>query len=118
MSRISSPNPREPWLDARTGQVSRYWLRFLNDLFREIGGSREASTVPAENVTPSLSPYTYTATSSGMLIVRGGMVRKIEYGRRSEFFSDGSTAGTYYISAGDQLRVTYDDAPSMTFIQV
>lgn len=38
MSNLSAPVSREPWLDPRTGQVSRFWQQFLQDLFTRVGG--------------------------------------------------------------------------------
>lgn len=118
MSRLSPPNPREPWLDPRTGYVSRYWLRFLNDLFTLSGGSVDRVRLPPVPVSVGPSPFVYEPGSSGLLIVAGGMVTKIEYGRTDQFFSDGSTAGSYSIAGGDKLRITYETAPTVTFIPV
>jgi hypothetical protein len=38
MSNVSFPNTKQPFLDPNTGQVSRVWLMFFNDMFRRIGG--------------------------------------------------------------------------------
>lgn len=35
---IAMPNPREPFVDPETGQVSRFWYRFLSDI-RGSGGA-------------------------------------------------------------------------------
>lgn len=70
----------------------------------------------ALDVAPSASPFTFTADRSGIAIVRGGVISMIEFGRNGSFYTDGSTAGSYNLSAGDQLRVTYSTSPDFTFV--
>lgn len=48
MSKLAPPNPREPWLDPRTGMVSMYWLRFLNDLHTRVGGQVSRTLVEVQ----------------------------------------------------------------------
>lgn len=39
MTNLSAPISREPWIDPRTGMVSRFWQQFLTDLFLRVGGA-------------------------------------------------------------------------------
>ena len=71
---------------------------------------------PAQTVTPSGSPYTYIAPSDGGVMVTGGTVTLLEYGRHSTFVSVGLLAGSARILRGDSIRVTYAVAPTITFM--
>jgi len=70
----------------------------------------------SSTITPSVSPYTYTATSSGFVIINGGTVSLIEFARNASFIAVGLLAGMFPVGIGDQLRVTYAVVPTMTFI--
>lgn len=72
---------------------------------------------PVSGVTPGASPYTYTAPNDGNIIVQGGTVTVIELGRNGTFATTGLTAGVVPMKRGDQLRVTYAVAPTMTFFK-
>lgn len=49
------PAPRVPFLDERTGLVSREWFRFLNNQYVLTGGGTTATTIADLEVTPSLA---------------------------------------------------------------
>lgn len=49
------PAPRVPFIDERTGLVSREWFRFLNNQFVLTGGGTTATTIADLEVTPSLA---------------------------------------------------------------
>jgi hypothetical protein len=67
-------------------------------------------------ITPGASPFVYSnnTTSKMTVMVQGGAVSKIEQGRKGTFIDCGHIAGGILLSAGDQLRVTYFVAPTMT----
>lgn len=62
------------------------------------------------------SPYTYTAPSNGCVVVSGGTVSLVQLGRAGAFLATGVTTGVFPVSAGDQIKVTYTVAPTMTFL--
>lgn len=70
----------------------------------------------AQAVTPSGSPYTYTADRDGVLLVSGGTVSLVEYGRQGSFVVAGLISGLVPVLAGDSLRLTYVVAPTVTFL--
>jgi len=83
--------------------------------------STQLNSIPFRNtgaiatITPGASPYTYT-NSDGFdedVIVQGGTVSKIEFGRGATFQDVGLTAGMYHLSPGDKLKVTYTVVPNM-----
>ena len=61
---------------------------------------------PIETLTLTGTPYTYTATRPGMLVIGGGTVLKIEF-IRDVTVSLVSTYGEFNMTTGDSVRVTY-----------
>ena len=75
-----------------------------------------ARAQPVAAITPGASPYTYTSSFDGAVIVNGGTVSAIAFSRDgTTFFTTGQTAGMFPMSRGDALKVTYTVAPTMTF---
>jgi hypothetical protein len=72
--------------------------------------------LPAVSITPSGSPYVYTATNETDVVVRAGTVSKIEITRGSTAVDTGLTVGVFRLSPFDKLTVTYSSAPTMTGI--
>ena len=52
------PAPRVPFIDERTGLVSREWFRFLNSQYVLTGGGTTATTIADLEITPSLAANT------------------------------------------------------------
>lgn len=65
MSGLAKPNFREPWLEAN-GSISRYWQRFLIDLFARVGGS-DAESIAA--ISALLSALTVSANGNKIEII-------------------------------------------------
>lgn len=76
------------------------------------------TTAPAtaENVVVGASPFSYTAPRQGMLLMSGGTVSLIQYGRGGTMFTMGVLAGPVGVMAGDVVRITYAVAPTLTFL--
>lgn len=88
------------------GVTSRGWYRFWSGIFRG------QPTGPAASVTVGASPFSYTATQGGSVIVNGGSTTQIAISRDgSNFFITGLTAGMFPLSQGDIIRITYPVAP-------
>jgi hypothetical protein len=49
------PAPRVPFLDERTGLVSREWFRFLNNQYQLTGGGTTSTSIADLEITPALS---------------------------------------------------------------
>jgi hypothetical protein len=90
--------------------TSSAWYRYLQQ--------SELGTPPAaENaVTPTGSPYTYTAPRKGFLIVQGGTVSAIAFSRSGTFYNVGQTSGTFTLDQNDQLQITYSVAPTLIWV--
>lgn len=76
-------------------------------------------TAPAPaSISPSGSPYTYTNGDfyDEFVVVSGGTVSAIELSTNAgtTFTNVGATAGSWLLRSGDQLKVTYSSAPTMT----
>lgn len=91
------------------GQVSQSWYQFFAGLT-----AQSAAIVP---VTPSGSPFTYTASTKGTLSVSGGTVSNVSLSRaRVTGVNVGFTSGLVPMSQGDIVRVTYSAPPTINFI--
>lgn len=56
MSNITNiPAPRVPFIDERTGLISREWFRFLNNQFTLTGGGTTATSIADLELTPALA---------------------------------------------------------------
>lgn len=94
------------------GTLSVSFYRFLNNLFKSAGGNG-----PTSSISPSGSPFTYTAAMAGQVIVNGGTVSAIALSRDgTNFFTLGVTQGIFLLKPQDELKVTYSGAPTMTFV--
>ena len=69
-----------------------------------------------QSITVTASPFTYTAPLSGAVIVNAGTVSLVELGRAGTFTALGLIGGVTPVWQGDQIRVTYAVAPTMTLI--
>ena len=49
------PAPRVPFIDERTGQISREWFRFLNNQYQLTGGGTTQTTISDLELSPSLA---------------------------------------------------------------
>ena len=89
--------------------TSRVWYRFFQALFQGYPPNAEAA------VTPTSSPFKYTAQQAGFLIVQGGTVSAISFTRVSAH-TIGTVAGCFPMSNGDSITITYTVAPTITFV--
>lgn len=93
------------------GETTKDWYFFWAGLFRGIPPAIEAA------VTADPSPYVFSATARGSLIIEGGTVTSVEFSRDGvTFYDTGVTAGMFPVNSSDQLRITYAVAPNLTFV--
>lgn len=111
--------PNDPRLP---GPVELMRLR-LTDLFRDVAlvvngltDRTDTPITPASAVTLTGSPFDFLATGDGLVVVSGGTVSAISYGRNGTFTALGITAGLIPVKLGDVVRVTYTVAPTVSFI--
>lgn len=101
------PTYDQPILGGKS--FSRPWFVFLSNLFT---GKPPASE---NSVVTGTSPFTYTAARRGFLIVQGGTVSMVQWARGTTNHNTGQTQGTFPLSQGDSLVITYTGAPTLTF---
>jgi hypothetical protein len=105
----TAPTYIEPLVTGKN--TSSSWYRWFQHTDKGIPPSSEV----AINVTAS--PFVYTAPSKGFVIVEGGTVSAIAFSRTpGTFYGTGQITGTFPLSAGDALKVTYSVAPSIVFV--
>lgn len=92
------------------GKLTTTWRRFFTDLYE---GNPSGGESP---VTAGTSPFTYTAPQGGALIVQGGTVSLITFGRTTTNYPTGQTAGMFPLSKGDFLIIHYSAAPTLTWV--
>lgn len=98
--------PRVPMVDPKTGMATRQWFLYFQ-------GSDPA---PISPVVVGDSPFTYTPSDVGSVVVTGGTVSLIEIIRKGIAVNVGVTTGIIPIARGDQLRTTYTVVPTVTFL--
>ena len=111
------PSNRVPFIDERTGLMSREWYRYLLALLES-----NVDYVPPNNPAPvplSGSPLAYSNTTERPIdiMISGGGVIKVEFQRGTGAkFSTGSYYGMFGLSPGDALTITYSGTPTITAI--
>jgi hypothetical protein len=90
--------------------TNKQWYFFLQGLWKGTPPASESA------VTVTTSPMTYVATQRGFMVLSGGTVSAIAFSRNgTTFYTSGEVAGSFPLSNGDSLRVTYTVVPTMTF---
>lgn len=110
------PGARQPVIiqgaSGRENSFTRPWLLFfqaVNDFLKSTG------VVPGAAVVGP-SPFTQAVEVDGVFFIVGGTVTLIEYVRGATFTNTGAIAGSFFVFAGDALRITYAVAPTVSFV--
>lgn len=95
--------------DPQTGGWMSFWYQWAVRI------SQLSAERPIAAVAPDVSPFIYTATTIGHMMVRGGTVSAIVLDRSG---TDVTCQSNQFIpmAANDTVTVTYSVAPTMTFI--
>lgn len=77
--------------------------------------------LPSQNaplgITVGASVFDYVAPATGYVVLTGGTVSAISFGRGGVFTALGVIVGIFPVSRKDTIRVTYTVVPTMTFIK-
>ena len=92
--------------------LSNAYLLALDPLLQD----PQPAAQPAQAISPSGSPFTYTAPAAGTVYVTGGTVSAIAIVRQATSVATGLTVGGFPVSRADAVKVTYTGAPTMTFL--
>lgn len=90
------------------GKVSLPWLYF----FQSLVGQGE----PIDTVIVGASPYSFTASQKGNLLITGGTVSQIQIQRAQTTLTTGLTSGFIPVNQNDVVIVTYAVLPTIDFI--
>lgn len=67
-------------------------------------------------ITPTGSPFAFTALATGAVYISGGTVSLAQFVRGGVTVSTGLLAGGIWLQKGDVLTTTYAVAPTMTWV--
>ena len=90
-------------------QLGKNWFLYLYGL------SSYSPGAALQTPTVTDSPFTFTASADGTVLVSGGAVTDIAVGRSGKFVDTGQTTGQFVLHFQDQIRITYTAAPTVTF---
>lgn len=103
-----TPDWQTPLVD-ETGHATQSWFNFFARL--------TAKPQAISTVTPTASPFSFTASLDGALAISGGTVSSVKLTRgRVAGVNTGLTSGMVSMAQGDVVTVTYSAAPSISFI--
>lgn len=102
------PNLQQPMVDPKTGIPTSPWQRFLQHL--------QDQPPAIDNPLAGPSPFSYTLSTDGALVISGGTVSLVEYSRARVTFTLPFVSGIIPASMGDTIVITYTVAPTLWFI--
>lgn len=109
MSNITNiPAPRVPFIDERTGLISREWFRFLNNQFTLTGGGTTATSISDLELSPSLA-----ANVEDELAVVKGQIDDLHKGPPR--FEPGLVNYGSFFSTQTQAAATINTATAITY---
>lgn len=103
----------------RTVRLSRQQLAQISpdpQVIKFFESLMPAALLDPEVVTVGVSPYTYSATGDGVLVIEGGTVSQIDYVRNGTTVLLGVVAGSVPVLFGDSVIITHAGAPTATFL--
>lgn len=118
MTSLSQPPSQTQKIVDSTGNLTIPWYRWFYTVAQQAwvggggGNGGAASAVPV-----GTSPFDYTASLAGTIILSGGGITALEMSRDGATYIEiGAFRAPVPMSAGDILRVTWTQtAPAMTF---
>jgi hypothetical protein len=118
-SQLDTGVPTAHFLDPATGDISTPWRLFLLQLYNRTGGTQgidaAAGRSAASSITPSASPYRYTASTPGTLYIAGGGVQAVTLQRATRTARIGNFYEGIRMFIGDIVTITYSSAPILNF---
>lgn len=103
-----TPSAASAPIDSSSGFFTSAWYRFFTSL---IGPAAASSPV-----TPTGSPFTFTASQRGFLQVRGGTISVAQLIRGRETLAVTLPAQFIPVSQSDAVVLTYSAAPTLVFL--
>lgn len=111
------PLPVVQAFDPDTGSFTHPWWYYFQRIYQRTGAASGGSFGPPETVTLGASPFVYTATQNGSVLICGpGMIRVEIQPADGIWYPTGGWYGSCAINAGDSMRFTFIGSPSVTFL--
>lgn len=111
MINYTIPQRNAPLLES-DGTLSLYWYQFFKGLV-------PGKATPETAITVSSSPFSYTSTDDGFVVITGGTVSSVTITRSGSAMSVATSTGhAIPIGKGDVLIVTYSGTPTMLIYPV
>lgn len=111
------PQPTTPLVDPQTGYPAPAWWYWFQRIQARTGGSTGGSYGAPVTVNLGDSPYVYTATGNGSVVISGGGVSRLRYAQAGSVWQ---TVGNFYVpfpvSVGTMLEFTYLRRPQVVFL--
>lgn len=95
-----------------TPEAMRFMSGFIDELRQISTGGRFA----AEEITPTGSPFSYTAPRRGAMTISGVLVQKVVLNRNGSDVRLRPDVTIIPVSQGDKVTVTYIGNPVMTWL--
>lgn len=99
------PTADAPLVDTKMGRITRAWYLPILSLFQP---------APESSIAVGGSPFSFTATSAGSLLVMGGAVSQITL-KRNQVYVTGVVSGFIPVSNGDVLVIAFTVPPTLVF---
>lgn len=80
--------------------------------------TRPPLSMAAMVVAVTGTPFNFIAPRNGLLFISGGTLSAIQYSRGASINILGAATNQIYVMAGDQVRLTYLLAPTLTFLPI
>ena len=104
MTNLTIPSPNHKVL-TEAGTFSLAWWRYLTSL-------SPYNVLPDSVITVTASPFAYTATDDGSVVISSGTISDVSVKRTTTSYSIGTTRQVE-VGKGDIVTVTYSVAPTM-----
>lgn len=105
---VQVPSIQIPVIDPKTGLMNPAWQRMFIALTQ--------LPVAIQELTAGASPYTYTASVNGYLVIKGGTVSSVTLTRGRTTIDVTGLSDMIGLGQNDQVEITYTVAPSVWFV--
>ncbi len=92
-----------------------WWLLIYNLCLNSLPNATPGGVSPAQSVDVTASPFSYTAGSTGFVLVTGGELSNLTLTRKTAAIQVGVGMEGFFVARGDMIEMTYSKIPTVTF---